>query len=223
MRNQPTLRLVVDNPGRVSARSSSMEIPVTSDKTTKLAAVGLLSPCSQPQTVGCFTPMRSASAAWVKPESSRNFLSRSIVPLSIGDSYSPSIGQTYGAATQTIDMAKSETFWDRVVEALSDMGVNEDQQTAVAKMIGAKQPSIWEWANEDSLPSMKNARALARKLGVSVDWLLMGDTAKVPPPKGDAWADALWRLWPNLTDEEKARVVGNVAAGAPLAKKRGSS
>jgi transcriptional regulator with XRE-family HTH domain len=218
MADQPTLRLVSSRDLGPDPSSSLIERPVTSDSRRRFLPDGVDAPLSHSQTVGCLTPIKSAKPVCEVPFSSSHRRSRSIEP-SIGKSYSASIGNTYSPQIQTAEMAK-ESFWTRVLEALADMNIREDQQTVVAKMIGVKQPSVWEWANEDSLPSMANARKLATKLGVSLDWLMMGDSAKIPPPKGDAWADALWRHWGSLDEDQKAKLVGQVVAGVPQIKRR---
>lgn len=87
----------------------------------------------------------------------------------------------------------NKSFWGRVLEALLDMGIDQDQQTAVAKLIKIKQPSVFEWT-EGSLPSMKNAVKLANELGVNVEWLYTGRGSKRPISIGSE-AEELWELW----------------------------
>jgi hypothetical protein len=94
--------------------------------------------------------------------------------------------------------ADGKTFWERVIEALADQGVHHDQQTVVAKHLSIKQPSVWEWAREGAQPTMKNARELSKKLGVSTCWLLDGLGDKKPIP-GDAEAQRLWAIWQKMS------------------------
>lgn len=120
------------------------------------------------------------------------------MPCNIGVSYVVSIGRTYGNFLHALAMqdATKKSFWDRVLEALADRGIDRDQQTVVAEMIGIKQPSVWEWTPEgkSSKPSMKNALKLAGKLDVCVEWLLTGRGTKWPIPS-DPLAQELWDIW----------------------------
>lgn len=117
------------------------------------------------------------------------------MPRNIGDSYVMSIGRTYEDFPHASEMSEDikKSFWERVLEVLADRGVDRDQQTTVAKMIGIKQPSVAEWL-DGGKPSMKNAIKLATKLEVCVEWLLTGRGDKRPVPP-DSSAQELWRIW----------------------------
>lgn len=97
-----------------------------------------------------------------------------------------------------MEHSAKKTFWERVVEALADMGIMEDQQTAVARLIKIKQPSVWEWTDGGE-PSMRNARVLAVELGVCVEWLLTGEGSKKPVPP-DPQAQELWIIWTRVPE-----------------------
>lgn len=99
----------------------------------------------------------------------------------------------------------NKSFWGRVLEALHEMGVDQDQQTYVASLIKIKQPSVWEWT-EGSLPSMANARKLAIALGVNVEWLLTGRGAKRPVPP-DPQAEALWSIWSRVRPAVREQIL----------------
>ena len=106
--------------------------------------------------------------------------------------------------------ADGKTFWERVIEALADQGVDQDQQTVVAKYCGIRQPSVWEWARADTQPSMKNVRLLAKKLGVSAPWLLDGLGDKKPVP-GDAESQRLWSLWNRMNPATRGELLAFAA------------
>lgn len=121
----------------------------------------------------------------------------------IGKTYVMSIGQTYVSSEHSNCVPKIHKtgFWDRLVEALRDAGVTEDFQTAAARSIRIKQPSVHEWSTGKSMPSMANVVKLAEKLHVSVEWLYTGRGDKHPRPQHDETVDKLWGLWPFLSAE----------------------
>jgi hypothetical protein len=98
------------------------------------------------------------------------------------------------------------TFWDRVAEAMRDLGMSPTQ-TAAAKLIGIKQPSVSDWTKPGGYPTMENGVRLAGKLGVCVEWLFTENGPKRPPPR-DMAAERLWDLWGRLDDSTRGEMVG---------------
>ncbi len=105
-------------------------------------------------------------------------------------------------------------FWARACEALRGLGIEQDQQTAIAKLIGVKQPSVFEWEHGKSMPSIANVTKLALKTNVTVEWLYTNRGPKHPGPPGEPLAQRLWSLWGRLGQEEKAELVGYAAVRA---------
>lgn len=98
------------------------------------------------------------------------------------------------------------SFWERVQEALVDAGL-PNTQAAAGRLIGISQPSVHEWSKIDGYPTIANARTLALKLGVCVEWLYTERGPKRPPPV-DATAQRLWEIWPRLDDVSKGEILG---------------
>jgi hypothetical protein len=143
-------------------------------------------------------------------ESRRNCLSLCI-GATIGDSYVSSIGQTYTADghSRIVPKLHQTGFWDRLVKALAKNGYEgPNYQTAVAKLIGIKQPSVHLWAVGRTMPSMANVVKLADKLGVEVQWLLSDAKSKKRSLNVDRTANELMAMWPHLSDVTKGRLLG---------------
>lgn len=49
---------------------------------------------------------------------------------------------------------------------------NSISQVEIARKIGVKQPTVWEWLNDESKPSAENLMKLSRVTGLSIDDLL---------------------------------------------------
>lgn len=45
-------------------------------------------------------------------------------------------------------------------------------QAQFADLVGVKQPSVWEWLNGDSNPSIDSLRKISEITGISIDKLL---------------------------------------------------
>jgi len=58
---------------------------------------------------------------------------------------------------------------ERLRQYLDDESVS---QTELARRLGVKQPTVWEWLNGESSPSAENLQKLSRVTGVSIDELL---------------------------------------------------
>jgi hypothetical protein len=100
-------------------------------------------------------------------------------------------------------------FWDRLVKALEKNGYKgPNYQTAVAKLIGIKQPSVHLWSVGRTMPSMANVVKLADKLAVDVQWLLSDAKPKRKSHDADRTADELMAMWPQLSDITKGRLLG---------------
>lgn len=92
----------------------------------------------------------------------------------------------------------TETIWQRIEEALRDAGyAARGAQTAAAKMVGIRQPSVAGW-KKGATPELKHVLILARKLNVCVEWIYTGRGPKRPgsdlPPDLGEIADFWERL-----------------------------
>ena len=99
------------------------------------------------------------------------------------------------------------TPWDRIKIAMAEHGLKATQ-TECAKLLGIKQPSVWEWASNDGAPSVENSTTLGRELNVCVEWILTGRGPKHPGPPMEPAAQALWELWKRIPPEDRPLVVG---------------
>lgn len=104
------------------------------------------------------------------------------------------------------------TFWSRVEEILLENG-EKPSLTAVADMIGIKQPSVSEWKKPGGYPTIENGVKLAQKIRACVEWLYTERGPKRPTP-ADMAAQRLWTLWDRLEDIDKGEVVGVAMARA---------
>lgn len=50
-------------------------------------------------------------------------------------------------------------------------------QAALADAIGVRPTSVWRFEHDENAPSAESAVLLARALGVTVEWIVMGDGA----------------------------------------------
>lgn len=100
-----------------------------------------------------------------------------------------------------------ETIWDRIEEAMRDAGYTRGFQTGAAKIAKIKQPSVYGW-KVGATPEMQHIVALAKELGVCVEWLYMGRGPKRPgeslPPDLGEMAD----FWERLPLDVRAEIVG---------------
>lgn len=129
---------------------------------------------------------------------------------SIGISYAQSIGKTYVGARHSSPVTKihDPKIWDRILVALKGIGIVDNQQTHIAKLIGIAQPSVSGWESHTSMPSLANVRKLAIKTNVCVDWLYTERGPKHPGPPMEPVAERLWSAWGQLSDEEKSELAG---------------
>lgn len=141
--------------------------------------------------------------------------------VSIGDSYAPSTGHSYGPRRDTGRMPKppNRTAWERVKEALIDAGY-AGKQSDVERLIGVKQGSVSEWNRVGVTPGLDTAIALGLKLNVCAEWILTERGPKRPGPPMEPAALDLWNAWGQLSDEDRREVVGFVKAKIPVVPSR---
>lgn len=113
----------------------------------------------------------------------------------------------------------TRTPWDRIKEALIDAGYDGRQEDA-ARLVGIKQPSVSEWKNEGTAPSLENTITLASKLNVCVEWILTERGPKRPGAPMEPAAQALWDLWPRIPQEDRGQIVGFAEAKARPSPRR---
>lgn len=137
--------------------------------------------------------------------------------VNIDDSDSFCIAQSYAGIQQNFRVAKKpekkRTCWDRVKEALADARL-PTTQTYAAKLADVKQPSVSDWNKDGQGPELKNAIKLAKALNICVEWLYTERGPKRPGLPDDVHARRLWDLWPTISDENKANLVGYAAITA---------
>lgn len=127
----------------------------------------------------------------------------------IGRTYGLSIGEPYSLRCQNVRMPRStETIWQRIEEALGEAGhPARGAQTAAAKMVGIRQPSVAGW-KKGATPELKHVLILARKLNVCVEWIYTGRGPKRPgsdlPPDLGEIAD----FWERLPLDVRNEIVG---------------
>jgi DNA-binding XRE family transcriptional regulator len=182
-------------------------MPVISTSLRSSAGLGVVEPDIHSDTDACLIPSSSPSRACVVSVSSSQALSR-CMDANIGDSYSASIGDSFGALGQHQRMQKKavRTFWIRVKEALEDSKLPATQ-AYVAKFLHVAQPSVSDWNKAGGFPTLENAIKLAHHLHVCVEWLYTENGPKRPLPP-DVVAQRLWDLWPRLDDATKGEIVG---------------
>ena len=103
--------------------------------------------------------------------------------------------------------AMSSPFWERVTEAFADAGL-ETSQSGIARELDVGQSAVQKWAKGTGYPTLRKCIQIAKRTGVSVEWLLTGRGNK--NPKGGSMDDltqALLDLWASLTDEAKADIL----------------
>lgn len=136
------------------------------------------------------------------------------MPFNIGESYSMSIGQSYSADVHHSAMRRTpklppETFLDRAMAAAKEKFGPRFTQTQMAKLVGISQPSVNEWRTGSASPEV--AVEIAVKTGCCVNWLYTGLPPRHPWDKevdGDPRVMELLRLWNQLNDEGKSRLLG---------------
>ncbi len=98
-------------------------------------------------------------------------------------------------------------FWNRLVEAFTDAGLDHSQ-TAIARQLGIAQSAVAKWANGSGYPHLRKCLYIAEMTGVSADWLLTGRGNK---KQGDGHMDestqALLAQWAELPASTKREVL----------------
>lgn len=105
------------------------------------------------------------------------------IPQMITTGYHVSTSRSYLTLPHTCGMGQ-QTFWDRLIERFREKWPRvRPTQRKIAALIGVKQPSVQKWKN-GGYPDMEHAIDLARRLDVTVEWLLTGRGSKYPldPP-----------------------------------------
>lgn len=131
-------------------------------------------------------------------------------PSNIGESYDLSIGQTYvsGAHSKKVPKVHDVKIWKRIVEAFDDIKV-AGTPTAIARELGMKQPSVWQWEAGETTPSRANILAVAKKTGFLAGYLEDGKLPK-KPPRGtrpdDPLLNELLDLWGQLSIANRGRL-----------------
>jgi transcriptional regulator with XRE-family HTH domain len=130
--------------------------------------------------------------------------------LNIGNSYDLSIGQTYvsGVHSKTVPKVHDVKIWKRIVEAFADIKV-AGTPTAIARELGMKQPSVWQWEAGETTPSRANILAIARRTGFLAGYIEDGKLPKKPP--NDTLADdpllnELFDIWAQLSPANRGRL-----------------
>lgn len=125
-------------------------------------------------------------------------------------------------ASQVEDGEPARRVGERIAEARSRSGLSRD---AVGAALGLTGPAIGKW-EDGNLPTAQKLARLCEVLNVSFDWLTeplalatagagrAHDTIEVPAGFGSTWNE--------LSDEDRAMVLGYAAARREAAK-RGES
>jgi transcriptional regulator with XRE-family HTH domain len=134
--------------------------------------------------------------------------------------YSLSITRSYGESADTYKMAPTYgSFWTRLLEAMADRGLPQTQ-VAAAKLGRVTQPAARKWA-EGGLPDVDKIIDIAKRLDVSLDWLLTGEGPKHPPrySSTDPHFEQMLSIWTGLDAEARKRLVDIAGLIEPGSKK----
>jgi len=100
-----------------------------------------------------------------------------------------------------------KTFWMRLQESMADKGLETDNVTVAAALIGKHQTAATKW-KKGGYPSMTNTVALAKELGVCVEWLLTGNGDKRPLESDQDDLQAVIDAWGYMSEDLRGEVVG---------------
>jgi transcriptional regulator with XRE-family HTH domain len=95
---------------------------------------------------------------------------------------------------------------DRIRDAYREKYKAKPTQTQIATIAGVRQPSVSDWGKDGKFPELRNAVALAVDLDVSLEWLLTERGPRRVPP-ADAESQLLWKLWRQLDDLGRSKVI----------------
>lgn len=150
----------------------------------------------------------------------------------IGETDSLSIGHSYIVFVHTEAMQGSPetwTFWKRLESALKAAD-RKSTQVAAAKAFHVEQGTVsGTWNKPGGAPELKRVLEMSTELNVCVEWLYSGRGPMHPLPDIDPTAEALLRIWPNLTDEARMAILGFATVSIkgenplPFAKARNNS
>jgi transcriptional regulator with XRE-family HTH domain len=122
--------------------------------------------------------------------------------------YTQSSTRGYAEADDTADVVPPpNTFWFRLLEAMRDRGLPQTQ-VAAAKLGGVTPPAARKWA-EGGLPDVDKILDIAKRLDVSLDWLLRGEGPKRPPrhSETDPHFERLLNIWADIDPDARKRLV----------------
>lgn len=77
------------------------------------------------------------------------------------------------------------------------------KQRALASLVGTDHVTPWRWEKGDMIPTPARLAKVASALGVTVDWLVKGDTE--PESKAWSWPDESRTSWMGAWVDSEAR------------------
>lgn len=193
-----------------------MDRPVISASRRRFLPEGIESPLSHSQTVGCFTPTRSAKPVCEVSLSVSQRRRRSIAA-NIGETDKKSIGRTYIGVRHASAMGRprkiiEESFMTRALRvAAVTFGPEEATVSKIAEWAGVSQPSASGW---NYGPKIKNAVKLAIKINACVNYLYTGSGPMLASPPDDEDLARLLEYWPYMSDSAKSELAGIAYARA---------
>lgn len=109
---------------------------------------------------------------------------------------------------------EKQAFSNRMNEALDDMGIakkGQNRQSIVGEMFGVSQKGARKWLEGESMPSIPNAAIIARKLGVSFEWLMTGRGAKTASKRLSKDAQFIGEVY-DMMDKDLRREISSYMA-----------
>jgi transcriptional regulator with XRE-family HTH domain len=80
-------------------------------------------------------------------------------------------------------------FSKRFNEAMADTGFDELTREQVGRKFGVTGPAVSYWSTGQRIPTPRQAAIVAKKLKVSVEWLLTGKEANTPAINSNGLTD----------------------------------
>lgn len=112
------------------------------------------------------------------------------------------------------------TFWDRLEEASSDLGL-PCGLSDIGRELDLWPSAVQKWRDAVSLPAKKNILVLAENRGVNVEWLWTGRGPKLAESGMDAATREMLAIWTKLSADAQDRLLKaahyekNIAPVAP--------
>ena len=102
----------------------------------------------------------------------------------------------------------NKTLGERIAEKRKAKGYKQDE---LAEMLGVSAQAVSKWENDISCPDIMTLPTLARKLGCTVDELLVGkneekDATLIPPSERKEFEKLMLRIICNSSDGETIRI-----------------